>query len=234
MAGLLATIVDLGRLGNLGVGLAIFVLGFYLVREKELNAEASSLRRFYLKIGFAFAVVTALMTLVPLFVSRAGPMSERLAFSPDFDSEKLPPPTIRLPDGTQAAHNAKFDLQPSAGTQVVTVSMDATLDQVRNLKQASANSISALGRVTKQRDALAAKAVTVKTTADAEPKTPALQILQLNSANSDALREAYAKSLNSGDYRRANALTVRLNTSAIAAEPAVAKIAYPQRTEGPH
>lgn len=226
MTGLFTTVVELVKLGSLGVIAVALLLGFLLAfQSKPVDPTTAKLRTDFLRFAFGSAVVVAVMGLVPLFLNRGGPMSERLFFSPDFNSEKLTPPTIELPDGTQWKHDARFDLQPSAGTQVVTISMDATLNEVRNLKQASEKITSALSTVTKQRDTLATKAASVKTTADAQPKVPALQSLQLNSANVDAIWTDFAKSVKSGDYARANQLSGRFQTSAMAAEPAVAVIA---------
>ena len=226
MDGLFNTIVDLAKLGNLGVGVAILLLGFVLaIQTKPVDPATAKLRTNFLWAGLTYAIVTLIAGLVPLFIS-GSPVSERLAFSPDFDSQKLQPPVIRLPDGTQARHNEKFDLQPSAGTQVVTIAMDGTLDEVRNLRQASANLTTAVGKVTEQRDALAAKAATPNLTVGPTPPKPsALQDLEQNSANFDAVRDAFSKSLAVGDYEKANQLTARLRNSVNAAGPSVAVLA---------
>lgn len=225
MTGLFNIIVDLVKLGNLGVGVAIFVLGFMLVRQTApVDPETSKLRRHFLWIGGAYAFLAALMTLAPLLI-KGSAISTRLAFSPDFETQKLQPPKVRLPDGTVAQHDAKFDLQPSEGTQVVTVAMDGTLDQVRNLRQASANLTSTVAKVTKQRDALATKAAAITQTSESQPKTPALRYLEQNSVDFGAIQVAFSKSLTAGDYVRANQLTGHLQTSVNAAEPAVAVLA---------
>jgi hypothetical protein len=137
-----------------------------------------------------------------------------------------------LPDGTQAGHDSKFSLQPSANTQVVTIAMDATLDQVRNLRQASANLTSAVTTVTKQRDSLAAQAA-VKPLSEAQ-STPALQHLQQNTSTSNAIQMDFVRSLNAGDYRRANQLAGQLQTSFKAAQPAVAALVAPIKEGVPH
>jgi hypothetical protein len=232
MTSFFTTIVDLAKLGNLGVGVAILLMGFMLAfQTKPVDSATAKLRGNFLRFGFAYAVITALIGLAPLFV-HGGPLSERLAFSPDFDSEKLQPPIIRLPDGTQAGHDAKFSLQPSANTQVVTIAMDATLDQVRNLRQASANLTSAVTTVTKQRDSLAAQAA-VKPLSEAQ-STPALQHLQQNTSTSNAIQMDFVRSLNAGDYRRANQLAGQLQTSFKAAQPAVAALVAPIKEGVPH
>jgi hypothetical protein len=110
--------------------------------------------------------------------------------------------------------------------------MDGTLDQVRNLRQASANLTSTVAKMTKQRNALASQAAAVKQTSESQPKAPALEYLEQNSANVEAIRQAFAKSLTVGDYARVNQLTARLQTTANAAEPAVAVIA--KQPASPH
>jgi hypothetical protein len=225
MTSFFTTIVDLAKLGNLGVGVAILLMGFMLAfQTKPVDSATAKLRGNFLKFGFAYAVFTALIGLAPLLV-HGGPLSERLAFSPDFDSEKLQPPIIRLPDGTQAGHDAKFSLDPSADTQVVTIAMDATLDQVRNLRQASAVLTSAVTTVTKQRDSLAAQAA-AKPMSDTQ-STPALQNLQQSSNASNAIQTDFVRSLKVGDYKGANQLAERLQTSLKAAQPAVATLVRP-------
>jgi len=206
---------------------AILLMGFVLAfQTKPVDSEAAKLRGNFLKFGFAYAVITALIGLVPLFV-HGGPVSERLAFSPDFDSEKLQPPVVRLPDGTEAGHDAKFSLEPSSDTQVVTIAMDATLDQVRNLREASANLTRAVATVTQQRDSLAEQAATKP--ASGAQAAPALQNLQQNTKSSDAIQTDFVKSLRVGDYSRANQLAARLQNSFKAAQPAVATITVPTK-----
>lgn len=225
MTDLLKTIVELVKLGNLGVGIAALLMGFVLAfQSKPLDPTVAKFRTNFLWIAFAYAVVTALITVPPMFIKGA-PVSERLAFSPDFESEKLQPPTVRLPDGTVTQHDAKFDLQPSGGTQVVTVTMDGTLDQVRNLRQASATLATTVVNVTKQRDTLAERAAATKQTSENQTKAPALQNLQANSSTASTIQDDVFRSLTLGNYARANQLTARLQSSVKAAEPAVAVIA---------
>jgi hypothetical protein len=234
VTGLFTTIVDLAKLGNLGIGLAIILMGFVLtIQAKPVDTDTAKLRGNFLKFGFAYAAITAAMSLVPLF-AHGGPVSERLAFSPDFDSEKLPPPVIRLPDGTQTPHNIKFDLQPNGGTQVLTIAMDATLDQVRNLRQTSANLTSTVATVTQQRDALAEKAAAQKPVSTSQTVVPALQSLQRSSAYLGAVQADFSRSLQVGDYARANALARGLRTGANSVGPAVAVIAKPAPPVVPH
>lgn len=222
------TIVELARLGASGVGVAIFLMVFVLLfKGKPVDVATAKLREKFLAYGVVFSL--ALLIFPPLFQKGGGPISQRLAFSPDFDTEKLQPPTIRLPDGTVTPHDKKFELQPSGGTQVLTITMDGTLNQVRNLRQASANLTTTVGKVTEQRDALATQAAAAKPS-DNRVTTPALQNLERNSAAFDALKDVFSKSLTAGDYVKANQVSARLRNSVSAAEPAVAVLAN-QSTE---
>ena len=227
MTNLFKTIVDLVRLGNLGVGVAILLLGFVLaIQAKPADQATAKLRSDFLKVGVAYAALTAVIGLVPLFV-RGAPTSERVAFSPDFETEKLRPPTIRLPDGTVTQHDVRFELQPSSGTQVLTVTMDATLKQVRDLRQTSANLTSAVAKVTEQRDKLALRAASGQRISDTQP-TLDLQALRQASASSVSAQSDLLHSLNAGDFAKANALATRLQTSASAVDPAVAVLTAPK------
>jgi hypothetical protein len=223
------TLVELAKLGASGVGVAIFLMAFFLlVRGKPIDPATGRLTERFMLYGLVFAL--ALLIIPPtlqLFTGKPGaaPISERLAFSPDFATEQLPPPTVRLPDGTETKDNVKFDLQPGAGTQVVTVAIDGTLDKVKNLRQASATLASTVEDVTKQRDTLAAQAAAIKPASDAPPPTPALQNLQRNSSSATAIQQDVIRSLNAGQFARANQLTRSLNSSVHSAAPAVAVIA---------
>lgn len=220
------TLVALAKLGASGVGVAIFLMAFFLlIQGKPVDPATAKLRGQFLLYGLVFAL--ALLVIPPLLQKGGGPISERLAFSPDFETEKLQPPKVELPDGTVTQDDAKFSLQPVAGTQVVTIAMDRTLNQVRNLRQASANLTSAFSKATEQRDSLAAQAAAVKQPSTSQ-STPALQNLQQNSKVSAAIKTDFVKSLSVGDYAKANALAGRLQTSVKAAEPAVAVIARQQ------
>lgn len=221
-----STIVELAKLGTFGVGLAIFVLGSVIAFQRApLDGPAVELRSKFLKYGFAYAVLVVAAGLVPLFVAGA-PISMRVSFSPDLETEKLSAPIIRLPDGTKAVHDATFQMQPSAGTQVVTIAMDATLEQVRNLRETGASLSQSIVKVTKQRDALLASTAAKAAQAPASGvNLAAIETLKEDSLQAYALHANILESLNTGDFVRANQLTGELQTSVNAAEPAVAIIA---------
>lgn len=228
-AALFSTIVELARIGAVGIGAIVLLLSFILLfRTATIDEAKAKLIHRFMNLGFVFGIGAGILGLVPLFFTTGGPLSLRLAFSPDFASQKLPPPIIRLPDGTKAQHDSKFLLQHNVGTQVVTIAMDPTLDQVRNLRNASATLTSTLNKVTQQRDALAKSAGAVKQTTPSH----ALKKLEQSSSNSFAIQSDVFKSLNVGDYARAYELTGHLQGSANAAQPAVAIIAS-QKDEAP-
>lgn len=231
---LFSTVLELAKLGVVGFGIIVLLLSFFLLsKEPSIDPEKAKLINRFMTWGFVFGGVAAILGLVPLFIGSSGPLSVRLAFSPDFGTEKLRPPIIRLPDGTEAKHDTKFVLQPNPGTQVVTIAMDATLNEVRNLRQASANLSSTVFKVTKQRDALAATAAAVKETSEVAPNFPALKDLQTNSASFGVLQSEFARSLTMGDYVKANQLTGRFVSSVNSAEPAVALIASSKDEKAP-
>jgi hypothetical protein len=194
----------------------IFVLIF---RAKPVDAATAKLRSDFLKWGFGFAAVTGILGLVPLFLQKSGPIPVRLAFSPDLATQGLSPPKVELPDGSSVQPDEKFMLQPSVTPQVVTVGVDKTLDEVRNLRQASAKLAQTVQTVTEQRDALASQAV--PTTA----APAAQQHLEQQSQQTAQLQSQIVKSVQVGDFAHANELSTQLRASAVNVNRAVTAIA---------
>jgi hypothetical protein len=217
------TVVDLAKIGAAGVGLAIFLMVFMMVfRGKPVDPATARLREKFLIWGFAFAVVTGVLGLLPpLLQKEGGPIAMRLSFSPDFASESLTPPKILLPDGTISKPDEKFQLRNSSGTQVLTIGVDAALKDVRNLKTAALALNQGVSVAQEQRDALAARLGT-------ESPAPAAQKgLEDKSAETDVLRGQFNQSVKAGDYDKANTLSVRLRNSILTSAPAVAAIVQP-------
>jgi hypothetical protein len=212
------TIVELARIGAVGVGVAVFMMVFFMiVRGKPVDPATARLREKFLGWGVVFAFATGVLALIPPFLQKeGGPMSLRLFFSPDFDREKLTPPRVKLPDGTIAKHDEKFMLRPSGDTHVLTIAMDSTLAEVQNLRKTTTALAASVEAVEKQRDMLATQI---------EAPVEAQQTLETKAAESDALRVQLNKSLQAGDYLHANVLSGRLKDSVIRADRSVATIA---------
>ena len=214
-----ATIIELARIGAVGVGVAVFMMVFFMiVRGKPVDPATARLREKFLVWGVLFAFATGVLALIPpLLQKEGGPLSMRLFFSPDFDTKKLTPPVVRLPDGKEATHDQSFSLAPSSGTQVLTIRMDTTLAEVESLRQTTADLTASVQAAEKQRDVLATKV-------EAAPPE-AQQTLETKSAESDRLRLELNRSLQAGDYLQANRWSKQLRTSVVRADRPVATIA---------
>ena len=214
-----STIIELARIGAVGVGVAVFMMVFFMiVRGKPVDPATARLREKFLVWGVLFAFATGILALIPpLLQKEGGPLSMRLFFSPDFAEKKLTPPVVRLPDGKEATLDQSFSLSPSAGTQVLTIKMDTTLAEVEGLRQASAALASSVAAVEKQRDTLAAKV-------EAAPPS-AQQTLETKSAESEQLRVQLNRSLAEGNYVQTDALSKQLRSSVFRADRPVATIA---------
>lgn len=211
------TLVDLAKLGAIGVGVAIALLVAVLIfRLKSIDRGTAKLLDSFMKWGFGLAVVFAVLGLVPTFFQPAGEVPMRIAFSPDFATQGLSPPRIELPDGTPVQPGQKFALVSSLTPQVVNVVADKTLADVKNLRQATATLTASVETITAQRDALA---TTIEPAAAAETK------LEESSVQTERLRSEVARSINLGDYQRANVLSSRLRNVVVAADRPVATIA---------
>jgi hypothetical protein len=221
MDGFYATLVELVKLGSAGVGIAIFLMVFYLLaRGKPVDKATASLREKFLKYGVGFAMFCGLLALLPSFFQKpSGPLAMRLSFSPDFESGKLTPPKVYLPDGSKTEPEKNFLLRPSSEPQVVTVKIDGTIEEVRALRDTSKKLAESVGTAQAQVGTLAAQ---VEAPA-AEQKN-----LEANAAEVKSIQSQVTQSLQVGDYAKANVLSGRLRTSVRKSDRAVATIAQPQ------
>lgn len=217
MDGILTTLVDLAKLGAIGVGVAIALLVAILIfKLKTIDRATAKLLDNFMKLGFGLAVIFAILGLVPTFFQPAGAVPIRIAFSPDFATQGLSPPRIELPDGTPVQPGQKFALESSLTPQVLNVVADKTLADVRNLRQATATLAASVEKISAQRDALA---TTI------EPAPAVENTLEESSAQTEQLSTAVARSINLGHYQRANDLSRQLRNIVVAADRPVATIA---------
>lgn len=214
-------LVELAKIGAAGVGIAIFLMVFFMiVRGKPVDPDTASLRKSFLMWGFAFAVVVGLFTIVPpLLQPKGGPVAMRLSFSPDMADEGLTVPRTELPDGDVIQAGQQFSLSPSPVPQVLTVRVDKTLKEVANLREATAKLAASVSDVQQQRDTLAQQV------AASTPPSSAPAALETQSQKTDALQSQVVESLKAGDYAKANALSSQLHTTVVLSRPAVAAIA---------
>lgn len=216
-----STLVELAKIGSAGVGVAVLLMVFIMIiRAKPVDPDTAKLRENFLKLGVGFAIIVGLFALIPTFL-HGGPLAMRLTFSPDFKTESLTPPTIMLPDGSEVKPDQPLALPPSTGTQVLKVTIDQALKEVANLRQASAKLAESVSQVQQQRDALASQAAPAAA-------APATQTLSQQSQQTEQLQTQVAKSIQVGDFERANALSAQLHASVVNSRPAVAAIARAQ------
>ena len=217
MDDIFSTIVDLARLGAIGVGVAIALLVAILIfRLKSIDEATAKLLNNFMKLGFGLAVVFAVIGLVPTFLRPAGAVPMRIAFSPDFATQGLSPPRIELPDGTAVQPGQKFALESSLTPQVLNVVADKTLADVRELRQASATLSASVETIKAQRDSLA-KAI--------EPAPSVGTGLTELSARTEMLTNEVSRSISIGEYQRANQLSRQLRDVVATADRPVASIA---------
>jgi hypothetical protein len=148
-----------------------------------------------------------------------GPVKLRLAFSPDFSTEKLSQPKVLLPDGSQSDPDKAFEIPPAPIT-VLTIGMDATLDEVKSLRATSAQLANSVADVQTQRDLLA-----TRLPAAAAAPAPVQQNLAASANQSRALQQNVAASIAKGDFKGAAQLSAQLRTSVARSSAPIAAIA---------
>ncbi len=220
---LFSTIQSLVALGFAGVGIAVFLMVFImLMRGKPVDGASARLQGRFLLYGFIFAVFCGVMTVVAPLLQPApvgGPIKLRLAFSPDFSTEKLSPPKVLLPDGSQSDPDKAFEITPAPIT-VLTVGMDATLAEVASLRTTSAQLANSVADVQTQRDLLA-----TRLPAAAAAPAPVQQNLAASAGQSRALQQNVAASIAKGDFKGAAQLSAQLRASVARTNQPIAAIA---------
>lgn len=221
--GFYSTITDLAKLGSAGVGLAVFLMAFFLiVRGKPVDDATARLREKFLVWGVGFAIFCGATALIAPWFEKdgpGGPVHLRLAFSPDFESEGLSSPKIHLSDGSLGKPDEQFAVPPSDVTQTVTIGMDSALKEVRSLRQSTAALVQTLDDARDQRDRLADTLPATAGPADAQ------RTLDTSSNDSEAIQHQVVQSINSGDFDRAAMLSARLRSSVASSGVAVSRLA---------
>jgi len=226
MGELFSTLKDLVNLGFAGVGIAVFLLIFILlIRDKPIDARKAKLYDKVLTWGVGFAVFCGIISLLgPLVDTRPqspGNVRLRLAFSPDFESQALPPPKVRLPDGSVAEAGAAFTVPATDSAQVLQVGVDDALRQVQALRATTTTLTQSLATTRRQRDSLAAAA----------PAAPAAlgarRQIQMSSQKAAQIERNVARLVDSGEFAQAARATEQLRTTVDASHIAVQELASP-------
>ncbi len=221
--GLLKTVTDLAKGGYAGVGIIVFLLLFILLlRGKPADAASAKLHNRFLTWGVSFAVFSGLLSVLTQFMTPkpvvAGPQKLLMTFAPDFDTEKLPSPRIKLADGRTVGPDQEF-VSPGG---MINISVGDALNEVRALKETVGEYGKALAEVRGQRDALA------KTLEAERPSAPAAGVAEASNASA-ALQTEVRSAIASGDFTKAARASKQLNSRVIIAPPSIAAMTRNQR-----
>lgn len=209
-AGLLDTVVKLVNLGFAGVGVVVLLLLFIiLMRDKPVDDATQRLRNRFLTWGMSFAAFCGLLAFIGPLVAPAPasavagkPAEMLLSFSPRFDTEMLPAPSITLPDGRTVAPGTVF---PAQSGQVL-VSVDEALKSVAALKQAALTLADTAKKAQNQADEAVARAAESKADSAGEGEMPApvasaAAEARADSQASQAAATSVAEAIRTGDFR---------------------------------
>ncbi len=217
-SGLFDTIVKLVNVGFAGVGVVVLLLVFIiLMRGQKATAGTQQLRHRFLTLGMAFAFFCGVLSVVaPLLAPRpvvtGEPTEMLLSFSPRFETEGLPAPSITLPDGETVAPGKSFVAE---GGQVL-VSIDEALKSVATLKGTALALAETASAAQKQADSAVA-ALTASQTAQGSAPPPPVASAQAQaeeaSQGSQQATAAISQAIRSGDFRVLETQNRTLNTT---------------------
>lgn len=195
---------DLAKIGCAGVGVAIFLLLFILLyRGKPVDAASAKLYNRFLTWGVSFAVFCGLLGFASaLFPPPSDVAKPRVPgqlvvnFAPDFKTDQLPAPQIKLPDGTVVQPDQAF-VTPDDPHGMININVGAAINQIRALKTAatelSANNATLIEQQKKLLAALPQSTTPPAVTAD----------IKTGAAETTRLQSVVGESLASGDFARA-------------------------------
>jgi hypothetical protein len=207
--GFLDFVVNLVKLGGLGLGALIFVLVFIILfRNQKADAANARLRSQFLRWGAGFAILALITSTVTTVIqSRSNPAKPVLlgvTISPDFGEAKLPPPELFLmPAGTPVKPNGQ-----------VTIDHDATLSiQVRGIVQGVQALNQSSERLLQANQTLTA-ALTPPAPVAGQPTPPVAPpaISAPEIASLKAAQETVRSSLAAGDFKAAAANSVKMQS----------------------
>jgi len=216
----LDTIVELAKIGGLGIGALIFLLVFILLlRNQPVDAETARLRSRFLYLGIAFAVLALGVTLL-----QPGPKTSVgtlvVTYSPKLGSAGLPTPDmILIDDATPRAVEADRGLMVG-GNATLKISADELIAQARKVEsaQAIAKTLVAANAVT----AAAPVRVPGATGATTEPAAiPPVVVSSGELGRIKALQNSAAISLSRGDFVAAERTSVTLQARLSRVAPGV-------------
>src|SRR5688572_13167679 len=215
-SGLFDTVVKLVNVGFAGVGVVVLLFVFIILMQgKPADAGTQKLRHRFLTLGMAFAFFCgALSVAAPLLAPRPqadGQAAEMLlSFSPRFETEGLPAPSITLPDGETVAPGKRF---PVRGGQIL-VSVDDALKNVATLRQTALTLAETASAAQRQADTAVAALTSGPSGAPSAPVVSAQAQAEEASQDSQQATAAITQAIRTGDYRVLERHSRTLNTTA--------------------
>lgn len=215
-SGLFDTVVKLVNIGFAGVGVVVLLFVFIILMQgKPADAGTQRLRHRFLTLGMAFAFFCGVLSVVaPLLAPRpqggGTPAEMLLSFSPRFETEGLPAPSITLPNGDVVAPGRRF---PAAGGQVL-VSVDDALKNVATLRQTALTLAETASAAQRQADTAVATLTAAQSGAPPAPVASAQAQAEEASQESQQATAAISQAIRTGDYRVLERQSRTLNTTA--------------------
>jgi hypothetical protein len=214
-AGLFDTVVKLVNIGFAGVGVVVLLFVFIILMQgKPADAATQRLRHRFLTWGMGFAFFCGLLSVVaPLLAPRpeAGGRSAEmlLSFSPRFETEGLPAPSITLPDGETVLPGKRF---PARGGQIL-ISVDDALKNVATLKQTALTLAETASAAQRQADTAVAALTSVQSGTPSAPVASAQAQAEEASQDSQQATAAITQAIRTGDFRVLERQSRTLDTS---------------------
>jgi hypothetical protein len=216
--GFLDFVVNLVKLGGLGLGALIFVLVFIILfRNQPADRETAKLRVRFLAWGSSFAIVAlAATTVTSLFQNRSGPASTYrlgVTLSPSFEDAQLPSPDlILMPAGKRIKPDEAVDM---VGDATLAIQVRGIVQNVNALKNSSTEMLKTNETLTAalQKSATDASAPVVSGGPPVPVKAAPISVTELR--NIAQAQSVIKSSLARGDFRSAaaNSAKMRILTS---------------------
>lgn len=214
-SGLFDTVVKLVNIGFAGVGVVVLLFVFIILMQgKPADAGTQRLRHRFLTLGMAFAFFCGVLSVVtPLLAPRpegdGKPADMLLSFSPRFETEGLPAPSITLPDGEVVPPGKRF---AARGGQVL-VSVDEALKSVATLKETALALAETASAAQNQADTAVAALTAAQAGASPAPVASAQAKAEEASQESQQATAAISQAIRAGDFRVLERQNRTLNTA---------------------
>jgi hypothetical protein len=206
--GLFGTVIDLAKLGFVGVGVVVFLLIFLLlVQNKPVDAATAALRNRFLTWGIGFAAFSACVALAAQWMGQQAPKISNheitLAFSPSFVTRQLPVPTIKLMGGQMIGPDTPFKVDRDMQVLVVVDEALANVDAMRSTVAQQSQSVTQLAQ--RYENLLRKVPVTAET-------APTLEAVRKTAQDSQQLSAAVSAAIAQGNFVKARDASTALKS----------------------